>query len=108
MSNDSNGILKKGSMMSVTIMKSDEARQSWRDILDIAAKGGSVVVERYNKPVAVMINYEAWLAVQEELEDLEIGPRALAAYQRWKENPSTARPWEEVEADLIADGLVDE
>jgi PHD/YefM family antitoxin component YafN of YafNO toxin-antitoxin module len=51
--------------MSVTTMKSDEARQSWRDVLDLAAGGGSVVVERDNKPFAVMISYEAWLAVQE-------------------------------------------
>jgi prevent-host-death family protein len=81
-------------------MKSDEARQSWRDMLDLAARGGSVVVERYNKPVAVMISYEAWLAVQETLEDLEVGPRAQAAYERWKLDPSTARPWEDVKADL--------
>lgn len=94
--------------MSITTMKSDKARQSWRDILDIAASGGSVVVERYNKPVAVMISYEAWLTVQEELEDLELGSRALAAYERWKKDPSTARSWEEVESDLIADGLLDE
>jgi prevent-host-death family protein len=98
----------EGGRMTVTTMKSDEARQSWRDILDIASSGGSVVVERYNKPVAVMISYEAWLAVQEELEDLEVGARAQAAYERWQKDPSTARPWEDVEADLIADGLVDE
>ena len=67
-----------------------------------------MIVERDNKPVAVMISYEAWLAVQEELEDLEIGPRALAAYERWKKNPSTARSWEEVESGLRADGLIDE
>lgn len=94
--------------MSITTMKSDEARQSWRDILDIASGGGSVVVERYNKPVAVMISYEAWLTVQEELEDLELGSRAIAALERWKKDPSTARDWKEVESDLISDGLLDE
>jgi prevent-host-death family protein len=94
--------------MSVTAMKSDEARQGRRDVLDIASKGGSVVVERYNKPVAVMISYEAWLAVQEELEDLELGARAVAAHERWKKVPTVARSWEEVEADLLADGLLDE
>ena len=94
--------------MPVTTMKSDEARQSWRDMLDLAASGDSVIVERYNKPVAVMISYEAWLAVQEELEDLELGTRASAIYERWKQDPSRARAWEDVESDLLADGLLDE
>jgi predicted DNA-binding protein len=44
----------------------------------------------------------------EQLEDAEIGPRAQAAYEEWRQDPSTAQPWEEVRAELIKDGLLDE
>jgi hypothetical protein len=55
-----------------------------------------------------MISYEAWLAVQEELEDLELGTRVSAIYERWKQDSSRARAWEVVESDLIANGLLDD
>jgi hypothetical protein len=48
--------------MNVVTMKGEEARNSWRDIIDTAFKGGEVVIQRYDKPVAVLVNYEAWQA----------------------------------------------
>jgi antitoxin (DNA-binding transcriptional repressor) of toxin-antitoxin stability system len=36
-------------------MKSDEARQAWRDVLDRAKRGESTVVEHYNRAVARVI-----------------------------------------------------
>jgi hypothetical protein len=46
--------------MTVLTMKGEEARNSWRDIIDTAFRGGQVVIQRYDKPVAVLVNYEAW------------------------------------------------
>lgn len=46
--------------MTVTTMKSEEARNSWRDILDIVLQGGEVIIQRYAKPQAVMVNYQQW------------------------------------------------
>lgn len=43
----------------------------------------------------------------QETEDAEITPEALAAYEEWKRDPSTARPWEEFKAELVKDGLLD-
>jgi hypothetical protein len=48
--------------MNVVTMKGEEARNSWRDIIDTAFKGGEVVIQRYDKPVAVLVNYKAWQA----------------------------------------------
>jgi prevent-host-death family protein len=93
--------------MSVKILKSDVARNSWRDVLDQAAAGDDVVIERYNKPIAALIRYEDYVALQEELDELRAAQRAQAALERWRRDPSTARPWEEVEAELVADGLLD-
>ena len=43
-----------------TTMSADQARINWRDTVDLAFRGGEVVIERYNKPVAVVVNYDEW------------------------------------------------
>jgi prevent-host-death family protein len=88
-------------------LDSNEARSRWRAVLDAASKKKDVVITRYGKPVSVMIDYEDYLAMQEMLDDLRAGQRAQAAYDAWKHDPSTARPWHEFEAELIAEGLLD-
>ena len=44
--------------MNIITMKSEQARNSWRDMLDIVLTGGKVIIERYRKPQAVLIGYE--------------------------------------------------
>jgi predicted DNA-binding protein len=34
----------------------------------------------------------------EQMEDQEVGQRAQAAFEHWKADPTSARPWEEVAA----------
>jgi hypothetical protein len=42
-------------------MTSEQARREWRELLDQTyARGGEVVIERYGKPIATLVNYEAW------------------------------------------------
>lgn len=48
--------------MAVLTMKSEEARNSWRDILDHTLTGGEAVIERHGKPTAVIVNYKQWQA----------------------------------------------
>ena len=93
--------------MATKTLKSDEARQSWRDVLDAVTTGDQIVIERYNKPVAALISYNDFLALHEELEDLRAARRANEAYEAWKEDPALARSWDEIEANLIADGRLD-
>jgi prevent-host-death family protein len=95
--------------MSIQILDSNKARLNWREILDKASVGAEdVVVERYGKPVVAVIAYEDYLALREELEELRAARRAAAAYEEWKQTPDAGRPWAEIEAELIADGLLDE
>jgi prevent-host-death family protein len=52
-------------VMTIKTFKSDEARLKLRDILDDVFRGDTeVVIERYNKPTAVVINYEQWLVLK--------------------------------------------
>lgn len=94
--------------MTIQVFDSNKARTQWRDILDKAQAGDTtVVVERYGKPVVALIPYELFEALRDEIDDLQAARRATAAYEEWKRDPGRATPWEEVEAGLVAEGLLD-
>ena len=87
--------------MSPTKVKSGEARAKWRDILDQVFSGkGDVVIERNGKDVAVMIPAIDYEQIRETLEDMRAVREAAANYDEWKKDPSVARSWEEVDAEL--------
>lgn len=95
--------------MPTEIVSSREARAKWRDMLDkVLARSADVVIERNGQPVAVLIPVEDYEALQDELDDLRAARRAGEVYEEWRRDPSTARPFEDAEADLIAKGLLDE
>ncbi|HID54738.1 MAG TPA: type II toxin-antitoxin system Phd/YefM family antitoxin [Anaerolineae bacterium] len=95
--------------MQVTKMSSREARAHWRDVLDTVDKGDAdVIIERYGKPIATLIPFADYQALLAELEDLRDGRLAMAALEEWERDPSTARPYEEFRAELIAEGIWDE
>ncbi|NKQ34924.1 MAG: type II toxin-antitoxin system Phd/YefM family antitoxin [Chloroflexi bacterium] len=94
--------------MSTKVISSDKARTRWRHVIDAAVAGENVIIERYGKPAAAVIPYQDFLELEEMLEDLHDIREAQIALDEWRRDPSTARPWEDVKADLIADGLLDE
>ena len=80
----------------------------WRELVDTAAAGVvDVVITRYGKPVVAVIDYDDFLALQEELDDLRAAKRADAAFEEYLRDPSSARPWDEIRAELIAEGKLD-
>jgi prevent-host-death family protein len=46
--------------MAVKTIRSEEARNNFRDILDNAIAGDDIVIERYGKPTAVVVNHTRW------------------------------------------------
>jgi prevent-host-death family protein len=95
--------------MTIQILDSNRARAQWRDVLDLATTGTSdVVIERYGKPVAVVIAYADFVDLQDELDDLRAARRAAAIYEEWKRDRSSARPYAEVRAELVAEGMLDD
>lgn len=89
-------------------VKSHQARQSWRSLLDNVLKGEDVVIERNGKALAVLIPIADYEKIRDELDDLRAARRAEAVYEAWKRNPEIAEPWEKARADLVKDGLLDE
>jgi len=95
--------------MPVTVVGSREARARWRLLLDAAYSGtADIIIERSGRPVAALISYEDYEAILEELDDLRAARRAQQVYEEWKRDPSSGTPWEEVKAQLLAEGLLDE
>jgi len=95
--------------MPLQALNANEARTRWRDIVDAAHAGQmDTLIERYGKPMAVLIPYEDYLALEEELEELRAARRAEAAYAEWKRDPSRGRPYAEVRAELVAEKLLNE
>ncbi len=93
--------------MAYQILNSDDARSRWRDILDAAGAGSDVVIARYGKPMAAVIPIADYEALIEELVDLRAGRRAQAALEAWRAEPGRGRPYAEVRAELVAEGLLD-
>lgn len=90
----------------MTTLDSNEARLQWRGILDNANKEDAIIT-RYGKPVAVVVGYDAWLGVQEELAEFRARQRVQAAIDEWRQDPTTARPWADIQQEMIDEGLLD-
>jgi len=87
--------------MALTKVKSGEARLKWRDLLDqVLAGKKDIIIERNGKNVAVMIPAVDYEQIRGALADLRAAREANAAYEEWKLDPSVARPWDEVDAEL--------
>jgi PHD/YefM family antitoxin component YafN of YafNO toxin-antitoxin module len=91
-----------GGIMETKIMSSDAVRSDWSEVIDNIMAGGTVLVERDDKRVAVVIPYEDFLAVREQLEDLYDLRMAEAAYDAYLRDPSGARPLKELKAEWAA------
>ena len=87
--------------MTVQVMKSDQARLHWRRILDAARKGDDTIIEHHDTPTTVVIPYDDFLALQEELDDLRAARRADAVLEAWERDPSTAHDFADCEAEMI-------
>ena len=96
-------------MLQPTTMDSNAVRNNWRTVLDDTVRGIDTIVTRYGKPVGVVIAYEDYQALQDQLEDLRDGRDAERTMAAIAADPSRVRPFREFLADLgiDADTLTD-
>lgn len=94
--------------MAQQTLNSDDARARWRDILDAASSGSDTVISRYGKPTAAVIPFEDYEAIRDAMEDLRAARRAQAVLESWRSNSNHARAYDDVRAELVSEGLVDE
>lgn len=68
--------------MSIKTIDSNQARNNWRELLDMAQNTDvDVVITRYNKPVVTILDYEDYLTIREELTRQRIERQAQRQYQ---------------------------
>ena len=89
------------------IWTSEAARTRWRELLDTAAGTADVVITRRGEPLVAVIDYQDFMAMHDELDDLRAARRADAAVDEYLDDPKSARPWQEVRAELVAAGKLD-
>ena len=88
---------------------SDDARKRWRDLIDLAyADQTEVVIERYNKPVAVLVNYEQYQTMKALLSELRVINQAEKNLQAWRKTPARGKPYTQLRQELGAEGLLEE
>jgi hypothetical protein len=85
--------------METVTYKSFNARRKWREMMDNALIGKQVIVERYDTPVAVLVNYQQWQMFQKSF---------LAMLQERSNEVAAGNfiSFEEVETDLRARGII--
>jgi prevent-host-death family protein len=87
--------------MPTLTVQSGEARAKFRDLLDnVLAGKGDVIIERNGKSVAVVIPAVDYEQIREELDEMRAVREAAAAYEEWKSDPTVARAWNDVDAEL--------
>lgn len=92
--------------MTTATIGSREARKNWRDLLDTAHAGEKdTIIERNGKPVAVLIPYEDYHAVEAMLEDIRAARQARLMLEASRR---TGRSYEEIRAELQDEGKLDE
>lgn len=78
-------------------MSADQVRVKWGDVITATLRGESTIVERYGKPVSVVVPFEQWQRIQNaHIEELK---------RRRREEEQI--PWEEVKAGMVERGLID-
>ena len=81
----------------IETMSSDQARQKWGELITSAVRGDTTVIERYGKPLAVLVSHDQWQEAQRQLREMRADEAA-----RHGEFISDA----ELEAGLKARGLL--
>jgi hypothetical protein len=66
-----------------------------------------LIVTEDGKPRYALIEYELFLALQEAIEEWYADQRAIATYERYLRGEEPTRPWNEIKAELIAEGRLD-
>lgn len=91
-------------MAEVKKFSSREARQRWREVLDIVLKGeNDVAITRYGEPIAVIIPAGDYAALLDEIEELRIARVAEAIYEEYLADRDSSVSLELVKSELIDD-----
>lgn len=90
----------------VQTLDSNTLRARLSEIIDSTSKTDTVIT-RYQKPKAVLIPYEDYIALFEQLQELRDAREVDTIMAAIKTDPSRVRPFREVAAEMVAAGEID-
>ncbi len=68
--------------MATITLSSDDARRSWRELLELAYMDRQeAIIKRWNKPIAILVNYEQHQKEKARLAQLERERHIYLAFQ---------------------------
>lgn len=70
-------------------------------------KSAQFMVDADGTKKAVVLDMDVWDELLTLLDDLTDTAAAVAAYEEYRRDPTTARPWSDVEATLLAEEAQD-
>ena len=92
----------------VATLESNEARTRWGELMTATAGGATdVVITQAGEPVLAIIDYADYMAIVDALEDARLARRAAEVLTDLDAGRTDARPWAEIQAEWIAEGLLD-
>ena len=83
-----------------------DLRTRQREILSQLSEG-PVVLSQHNQPMAVLVDVALWNRLLEELADLRDAQIATERLAEARRDPSSVQRLEDMEAELLAEDLVD-
>jgi len=87
-------------LMRIKTVDSNQARNNWREMLDmVLGKEIDVVITRYNKPVVTMLDYEDYLSIREELVKKRAQRQEEAFQTMLASERILAREWDTADED---------
>ena len=92
----------------VATLESNEARTRWGELMAVTAGGATdVVITQAGEPVLAIIDYADYVAIVDALEDARLARRAAEVLADLDAGRTDARPWADIQAEWIAEGLLD-
>ena len=91
-------------MVTIREIGSREARKEWRELLDAVMAGDSdILISRHGREIAALIPARDYYAILADLEEIRLARLAENLYESFLEGRTSAKPYEEVHAEILND-----
>ena len=91
-------------MVTIREIGSRDARKEWRELLDAVMAGDSdILISRHGREIAALIPARDYYAILADLEEIRLARLAENLYESFLEGRTSAKPYEEVHAEILND-----
>lgn len=81
-------------------MKSEKVQRDWHHVMEEVIGGTDILVERYNKPIFALINFDLYLAFLQYIADYDASHQADIIREMLHSGKLTATEWRDLKSHL--------